>query len=192
MRDNERFIVDLNKKRETAWQQLYEEFYPALCAYVAKLTRGNAGVEDIVQECMIGLWDSSLRFPNVRALAVWLYKAAYNKALNLIRDRDNARRLLGNYTSEIAYTEEMAVDLAIEECVIAKLRLVFSELSDQQRQVMNLSLEGLKVREIAQILQVSENTVKMQKKRAYATIRERMGMVWGILLLSLFSDFFKY
>ena len=47
MRDNERFIVDLNKKRETAWQQLYEEFYPALCTYVAKLTHENVGVEDI-------------------------------------------------------------------------------------------------------------------------------------------------
>lgn len=192
MRDNERFIVDLNKKRETAWYRLYEEFYPALCAYAAKLTRKDEGIEDIVQECMIGLWDSSLQFPNVSALAAWLYKAVYNRALNLIRDRDNARRLLGNYTSGISYTEEMAVDLAIEESVIAKLRLVLSELSDQQRQVMNLSLEGLKVREIAQLLKVSENTVKMQKKRAYAIVRERMGMVWGILLLSLFSDFFKY
>ena len=102
MRDNERFIVDLNKKRETAWQQLYEEFYPALCTYVAKLTHENVGVEDIVQECMIGLCDSSLQFPNVKSLAGWLYKAVYNRALNMIRDRDNARRLLGNYTSEIS------------------------------------------------------------------------------------------
>ena len=179
MRDNERFIIDLNKKRETAWQQLYEEFYPALCTYVAKLTHENVGVEDIVQECMIGLWDSSLQFPNVKSLAGWLYKAVYNRALNMIRDRDNARRLLGNYTSEISYTEEMAIDLAIEESVIAKFRSVLSELSDQQRQVMNLSLEGLKVREIAQLLEVSENTVKMQKKRAYAYLRERMGMVFG-------------
>ena len=104
----------------------------------------------------------------------------------------DARRLLGNYTSEISYTEEMAIDLAIEESVIAKFRSVLSELSDQQRQVMNLSLEGLKVREIAQLLEVSENTVKMQKKRAYAYLRERMGMVWGIFLYSFFSDFFKY
>ena len=102
MRDNERFIVDLNKKRETAWQHLYEEFYPALCTYVAKLTHENVGVEDIVQECMIGLWDSSLQFPNVKSLAGWLYKAVYNRALNMIRDRDNARRLLGNYTSGIS------------------------------------------------------------------------------------------
>ncbi len=190
MRDNERFIVDLNKKGETAWQQLYEEFYPALCAYAAKLTHETDGVEDIVQECLIGLWDSSLCFPNVRALTGWLYKAVYNRALNLIRDRDNSRRLLGNYASGISYTEEMAVDLAIEESVIAKLRSVLSELSGQQRQIMNLSLEGLKVREIAQLLKVSENAVKMQKKRAYAIVRERMGMVWGILLDSLFSDFF--
>lgn len=55
----------------------------------------NVGVEDIVQECMIGLWDSSLQFPNVRSLAGWLYKAVYNRALNMIRDRDNARRVIG-------------------------------------------------------------------------------------------------
>ena len=115
MRDNERFIIDLNKKRETAWQQLYEEFYPALCTYVAKLTHENVGVEDIVQECMIGLWDSSLQFPNVKSLAGWLYKAVYNRALNMIRDRDNARRLLGNYTSEISYTEEMAIDWPLKK-----------------------------------------------------------------------------
>lgn len=190
MHDKERFITDLNRKKEAAWYQLYEEFYPALCAYGTKLTHGNAGVEDIVQECIIGLWDSSMQFANVRALAGWLYKAVYNKTLNLIRDRDNARRLLGNYISEITYTEEMAVDLAVEESVIAKLRLVLSGLSDQQRQIMNLSLEGLKVGEIARKLNVSDNTVKMQKKRAYAIIRERMGVVWGVLLLSLFADFF--
>ena len=93
-------------------------------------------------------------------------------------------------TSNFFNTIITGIDLAIEESVIAKFRSVLSELSDQQRQVMNLSLEGLKVREIAQLLEVSENTVKMQKKRAYAYLRERMGMVWGILLHSLFSDFF--
>ncbi len=190
MDEKERFIIDLNQKGKSAWYRLYEEFYPALCAYAAKLTHETDGVEDIVQECLIGLWDSSLCFPNVKALTGWLYKAVYNRALNLIRDRDNARRLLGNYTSEFAWSEEMAVELAIEESVIAKLRLVLTDLSEQQRKVMNLSLEGYKVREIADILKISENTVKMQKKRAYAIVRERMGEIWGVLLVTIFSDFF--
>ena len=190
MFDNERFIIELNQKRETAWLRLYEEFYPALCAYASKLTREDAGVEDIVQDCLVGLWDSSLHFPNVRALAAWLYKAVYSRALNLIRDRDNARRLLGNYTSEFLCSEEMAVELAIEESAIAKLRLALVELPDQQRTIMNLSLERYKVKEIAQMLGISENTVKMQKKRAYAAVRERLGEIWGILAVTLFSDFF--
>ena len=83
----------------------------------------------------------------------------------------------------------MAIELAIEETVVAKLRLVLADLSEQQRVIMNLSIEGHKVREIAHTLNISENTVKMQKKRAYAVIRERMGGVWGVLLplLSLFA-----
>lgn len=190
MFDNEQFIVELNKKRETAWLRLYEEFYPALCAYAAKLTHENAGVEDIVQDCLIGLWDSSLHFPNVKALAAWLYKAVYSRALNLIRDRENARRLLGNYTSELSCSEEMAIELAIEESAIAKLRLALAELPEQQRNIMHLSLERYKVKEIAQMLDISENTVKMQKKRAYATVRERLGEIWGVLAVTLFSDFF--
>lgn len=190
MVDREHFITDLNKKKEAAWLQLYEEFYPALCAYAAKLTHGNAGVEDIVQECMVGLWDSALQFPNIKALAAWLYKAVYSRALNLIRDRDNSRRLLENYTSELTWSEEMAIELAIEESVIAKLRLVLADLSEQQRAIMNLSLEGYKVREIAQTLNISENTVKMQKKRAYAIVRERMGEIWGVLLATIFLNFF--
>lgn len=59
MFDSERFIVELNRKKDSAWLRLYEEFYPALCAYAARLLHENAGVEDIVQECMIGLWHSS-------------------------------------------------------------------------------------------------------------------------------------
>ena len=189
MFDSDCFIAELNKKQDTAWLRLYEEFYPALCAYASKLTHEDAGVEDIVQDCMVGLWDSSLSFPNVKALAAWLYKAVYSRALNLVRDHDNARRLLGGYTSELTYSEEMAIELAIEETVVAKMRLVLADLSEQQRVIMNLSIEGHKVREIAHTLNISENTVKMQKKRAYAVIRERMGGVWGVLLplLSLFA-----
>lgn len=181
MLDSKQFIEDLNNKRDRAWHRLYKEFYPALCAYALKLTRGNSGVEDIVQECMIGLWDSELRFDNVRALAVWLYKTVYNRTLNLVRDENNARRLLGNYVRELDYTEEMAVELAIEESVIAKLRLALNELSKQQREIIDLSLQGRKVREIALFLEISENAVKMQKKRAYATLREQMGVLWLLL-----------
>lgn len=186
----EQFISELNKKKDKAWRELYRNFYPALCAYAARITREETGVEDVVQECLIGLWDSALKFPDMRALAAWLYRAVYSRSLNLLRDRANARRLLSALPEEEETGEAVAVDMAIEEAVVARLRMVLAELSGQQREVMKLSMEGLKVREIAVRLGVTENTVKMQKKRAYAEVRERMGEVWGILYLSFFPHSF--
>lgn len=189
MFDSDRFLTALNKKRESAWSLLYDEFYSPLCAYAAKLTQHDAGVEDLVQECIIGLWKSTMEFRDIDTLAMWLYKSVYNRSLNLIRDRKISQRVLDNYRVELACSEEEAIDLAIEEAAIAKVRKVLSMLSPQQEQIIRMSLEGLKVVEIAERLGVSDNAVKVQKKRAYATIRERLGVVWGPLFVTFFSDF---
>lgn len=183
--DSEQFITDINRKNERAWKQLYVEFYPALCCYVEKLAGANIGVEDIVQDCIVGLWKSPVCFSNVKTLASWLYKSVYSRTLNLIRDRESARRLLEDYMREVV-DEDEAVDLALEEAVIGRLRIVLDELSEQQREIMYMTLDGCRVKEIAGILNVSENTVKMQKKRAYSVVRERWGKMWEVLLVFFF------
>lgn len=70
MHDEEfRFISDINTKKEVAWKKLYRNYYPALCNYAVQITHNEINVEDIVQECLISLWDSSVSFPNVRTLS---------------------------------------------------------------------------------------------------------------------------
>lgn len=109
--DDEKFIAGLNGKNEAAWQQLYMEYYAPLCAYAERLAKGNWGVEDIVQDCMLELWNSSFHFPNVKALTAWLYQVVYNRTLNAMRDRANSHRLLEGYAREM-YSEDEAVDFA--------------------------------------------------------------------------------
>lgn len=189
---SDKFITELNKKHDAAWYRMYEEYYPALCAYAARITKDKAAVEDIVQDCLIGLWKSSLKFSDVKALTAWLYRAVYTRSLNLLRDRANSQRILYSLNHEDEGSEDsLAVDVAIEEAVVARFRLVLSELSVQQRKVLQLSMDGLKVREIADRLGVTENTVKMLKKRAYMAVRERMGRVWLILWRSFFPNVFE-
>lgn len=146
----------------------------------------------MVQECLIGLWDTSLKFPNVRALVAYLYRSVYHRSLNVIRNRTSAQKALDEFTHtqpEIP-EEETLIGWAIEETVITRFRIVMKDLSPQQQQVLTLSMQGKKVREIALQLGISENTVKMQKKRAYAEVRERMGKVVSILLMSFFKNIF--
>ena len=43
-------------------------------------------------------------------------------------------------------------------------------------------MKGEKVRDMADELGVSENTIKTQKKRAYAFVREQLGDIWMVLV----------
>lgn len=185
--DDEKFISGLNQKDGGAWKRLYEEFYAPLCAYAEKLSKGQADAEDVVQDCMVELWDSSLCFPNVKALTAWLYKVVYTRTLNALRDKANAEQSLAEYAVEIP-TEDEAADEAAEENAVARLRKMMKVLTPQQQDILRMTLDGLKVKDIAAALGVTDNTVKMQKKRAYTTLRERFGKAGATLLVMFFRQ----
>lgn len=185
--DDEKFISGLNQKDGGAWKRLYEEFYAPLCAYAEKLSKGQTDAEDVVQDCMVELWDSSLCFPNVKALTAWLYKVVYTRTLNALRDKANAEQSLAEYAVEIP-TEDEAADEAAEENAVARLRKMMKVLTPQQQDILRLTLDGLKVKDIAAALGVTDNTVKMQKKRAYTTLRERFGKAGAALLVMFFRQ----
>ena len=193
MHDEEfRFISDINTKKEVAWKKLYRNYYPALCNYAVQITHNEISVEDIVQECLISLWDSSVSFPNVRTLTSWLYKAVYTRSLNSLRDQTRTNKLHLSFwdTMQETQMEEEAVDMAIEEELLHKFRSILTRISPQKQKIMQLSIDGKKVKEVAQILNISENAVKMQKKRAYSTIRQELGECWSILLVTTFPHLF--
>ena len=191
--DEPEFISNINAKKEIAWKKLYRNYYPALCNYASRMIQDEVIVEDIVQECLIKLWDSPVTFPNIRSLTGWLYQAVYTRSLNTMRDQARANKLRQDLWDSVQgeLTEEEAVDSAIEEEILHKFRTIITQLSPQQQEIMKMSMDGMKVKEIAEILGVSENAIKMQKKRAYSTIREELGECWSVLLVTSFPHFFS-
>ena len=148
MHDDElRFISDINTKKEIAWKKLYRNYYPALCNYAAQITRNEINVEDIVQESLISLWDSSVSFTNLKTLTSWLYKAVYTRSLNNLRDQTRANKLHLSFwdTMQETQMEEEAVDMAIEEELLHKFRSILTRLSPQQQKIMQLSIESKKL-----------------------------------------------
>ena len=191
MHDDEfRFISDINTKKEVAWKRLYQNYYPALCNYASRIIQDKVIVEDIVQESLINLWDSSATFQNIRSLTGWLYQAVYTRSLNTIRDQARTNKLHQNLWESVKeeLTEEMAINSAIEEEILHKFRTIITQLSPQQQEIMKMSMDGMKVKEIAKVLNVSENAIKMQKKRAYSVIREELGECSSVLLIMRFPN----
>ena len=151
MHDDElRFISDINAKKENAWKRLYQNYYPALCNYASRIIQDEVIVEDIVQESLINLWDSSATFQNIRSLTGWLYQAVYTRSLNTIRDQARTNKLHQNLWESVKeeLTEEMAINSAIEEEILHKFRTIITQLSPQQQEIMKMSMDGMKVKEI--------------------------------------------
>ncbi|WP_294141523.1 sigma-70 family RNA polymerase sigma factor [uncultured Sanguibacteroides sp.] len=187
MIDNSQFLDGVNRKEDTAWEELYRYYYAPLCSYAARITKDQDAAEDIVQNGFVRLWNSSSRFTNMRAITTYMYRFAYNGALNFIRDKKSSRAIHQVWTAHQQMNEERGVEMALEEETIARFYDIMSELSAQQREILLSCLEGATVKEIAEKLSISENTVKTQKKRAYQMMRERLDGLFKFILFLLFT-----
>ena len=187
--DIDRFIENVNKKREGAWREMYRKYYPAMCNYASKIVKDADVAEDIVQDCFIKIWDSGTQFPDASSLVAYLYRMVYTRSLNSVRDRGIAQELYEKWGNNLLEDQEddPVIECAVEEDVVNKFYEAVDRLSEQQRRVLFMSMEGCKVKDIAEQLGISENSVKTQKKRAYAFVREELGEGLAMLIFLLFS-----
>lgn len=184
--DEKEFLAGLNRKEERAWKELYDYFYSPLCVYSSRIAGDGTAAEDIVQDCLVKLWHSTVCFEEMKVLTSYLYRSVYHATLNEMRGRERAQRLHKRWTEEVMAEGEAQV-AALEEETITRFYKVLGELPAQQREILLLCMKDKKVREIAELLDVTENTVKTQKKRAYEFVRDRMGDLWTVAVALLFA-----
>ncbi len=174
MSNQESFLRGVNLKEAKAWKELYRFFYGALCSYATGIIVDDCIAEDIVQECLISVWRSELKFTAVKALSTYLYRSVYNNSLKYLRDKKTDKQRLFQWNEEQEEVEESYFYQAVEEEAIRKLRVAISKLPEQRKNILLLCFDGCSVQELADRLGISVNTVKTQKKRAYLYLKEQL------------------
>lgn len=129
--------------------------------------------EDIVQDCFMRVferWDSYQTATHVRAS---LYMYIRNACISDIR-HENVKACYertANLSDSVIMTESIERELEWHETYRLLLKAI-DNLPMQGRRVIQLSLEGLSNKEIADELGLSLNTVKLYKKNAYKKLRK--------------------
>lgn len=180
------FLDGISRKDDKAWKELYRYFYAPLCSYSAKIIGDADAAEDIVQGILVRLWRSPFNFTDIKAITTYLYRSAYNGSLNFIRNKQASEQIHKTWFDNLQVQEEDAIHAALEEEAITQFYMIIAELPEQQREILLCSLHGDKVKDIADKLDVSENTVKTQKKRAYQSVREQLGESLAVVVSLLF------
>lgn len=114
-----------------------------------------------LSECLlfISLLDCKTRFSTINDLKYFLYAALKNKCLNHLRNQKVRNKYQEHLLSSPDETDNYW-EHVLKEDVYASLYTAIQTLSPQCRQVMQLSLEGKKLTEIASQLHISLDTVK--------------------------------
>jgi RNA polymerase sigma-70 factor (ECF subfamily) len=151
---------------------LFDGFRERLLRYLLSLGLTIPDGEEVVQEVFLSLFQHLQRGKSRRNLHGWLFRVAHNLGLRRrYRNRRDSEVLTG------AGTEDLAVDPALgpEDLLLngqARQRLlaVVRALAEQDRRCLSLRAEGLRYREIAQILDMSLGAVSLSLARSLARI----------------------
>ena len=175
------FLQEINERRVEAYKRLYDEFYPALVVYASTFVASDQVAEDIVQELFVTMWEKQVTFISFLAFKTYLYKYIKNAALIYLKHQDVEGRYVESLRESATEDSFMEEEINKEE----EYRLLFQaidELPPRCREIFLLSLEGKKNKEIAEMLQVSTETIKTQKMRAMKHLKERTDILFSFLL----------
>jgi RNA polymerase sigma-70 factor (ECF subfamily) len=169
-----------------AFDAIYREYQPKLLRYLDGMV-GATEAEELTQETLLKVSRSLATFREEAQLSTWIYRVATNTARDRLRTRSfqaSAAALSLDGEDEeppvpVAERDPWSGDEAppIPEAVArsqmsACIRGVVDELPEDYRAVLLLSeFEGLKDREIAEVLGTSTGAVKIRLHRARAALK---------------------
>lgn len=151
---------------------LFEAYYPRLCSFAYKYLHNDQTSEDIVQEVLSDLWQKRQSIHIKISLKSFLYTSVKNKCLNQISKQITYEKKLSDYKS--FDSESMDDYNYIEEEVHANLHKAINSLPEKSREVVLLSMYETSNLDIVEELNISVNTVKSNKRRAYKMLREML------------------
>ena len=160
-----------NQNDHRAFKEVFDKLYGSVFGFACRFVREDVAA-DISADCFLKLWSGVKDFENLIAVKRHLQVVAKNACLNQIR-RD---KMIAVKTAEVTAVVEAYSQKdqrrEIESMLLEKIYELIEKLPPGSRKIIQLAyIEGLKVKEIARRLNLSENTVFHQKTRALKALR---------------------
>ena len=155
----------------------YDREQLSLRKYALFLGIDRESAEDIVQESFLKLYEHLQRDGDQSNLRAWLYRVVHNLARN--RQTASGFRKTDTLSGLTGAAEPVATSPSPEHALIAEerdanLERAMRELSPAQRECLALRAQGLKYREMADVLQLSVSTVAESVQRGLEKLRKAL------------------
>ena len=139
-----------------------------------RITCNNAEAEDIVQDTLIKVWNRREHWDEIESMEALCMTICRNLSLDRIRKMGNHNASLDDRHQEKTSAQSNPYEDMNQKDRIQLVRKIVDQLPEKQRTCIQLrDFEGKTYKEIAEVMQISEDQVKINIFRGRQTIKQR-------------------
>jgi RNA polymerase sigma-70 factor, ECF subfamily len=158
---------------EAAFEILFHRYKKRVKGFVHKMLPSNICSDNVVQDVFIRIWINREKIDSTKCFSTFIFTIAKNIVLDELKAAVN---------NKIVFAENSELEMAMLPCDTTEaseeeLDAVFCKLiqkiPERRRQIFSLSrIEGFSYKQIAQKLNISENTVDTQIRKSLQFLRQ--------------------
>ncbi len=161
--------------KDAAFNELLDSYQERLYWHIRKMVITHDNANDVLQNTFIRIYKSIHNFQEKSTLHTWMYRIAYNESIRFIEKNKkkmtesfndvSARQLAELFQDEYFDGEELQI----------KLHKIIAQFTEKQKRVFQMKyFDDLSFKQISEILQISESTLKSSYYTAVKIIEEKI------------------
>lgn len=154
-----------------ALEVLYKAYRPRLAGFLRRVTDNQELISESVNEVMYRVWKHAGQFNGGSKVSSWIFAIAYRECRRIVEKENKHANIADALAAESDLVEVSTDSSAADEREVIQTAL--TQLPAEQRLAIEMSyFLGKSVKDIAEIANCPENTVKTRMHHARRKLRE--------------------
>ncbi|MHB0753918.1 RNA polymerase sigma factor [Polaribacter sp. M15] len=147
--------------KESAFSELIDAYQERLYWHIRKIVYTHENADDVLQNTFIRIYKNIANFQEKSTLHTWMYRIAFNESVRFI-EKNNKKRYDNIETISQSNLEVFFEDEYFDgDDIQKKLNTIIEGFKEKQKQIFQMKyFDDLSFRQISEILDVSESTLK--------------------------------
>jgi RNA polymerase sigma-70 factor, ECF subfamily len=169
---DEQLIIEAAKQNPEHFGPLYDKYYKQIFGYVYQRMDCKDTAFDVTAQVFLKALTNINRYEFKGVpFASWLFRIAHSEVMQLFRDQKNKRAINADI-GDLKHIYEEVKEPFFEEYIPALQKLI-KQLPDEDLQMIEMRFfEGRPFKEIAEILNITENNAKVRMYRILERLKK--------------------
>ena len=163
------------RHKERAFSELLDLYQERIYWHIRKMVYSHEDANDILQNTFVRVYRSIDKFEGKSSLMTWIFRIAYNESLRFLEREKKRRHQSMEDVSAYQLGKLKESEYFDGDELHEKLLYIVEGLTEKQRRVFQMKyFDDLSFREISEVLDVSESTLKSAYYAAVKVIEEKI------------------